>query len=156
MTVVAGIDVGSKGALALVRVGTASVIDMPLLDRKIIVRQALEFLAEADVIVLEQQQARPTDGGSSSFQLGFAYGQLYALCSTLPAKLLIVHPSRWKRDLSLWGQDKEKSRELALRLFPALGKELILKKHEGRAEALLLAHWGTERWRSPAFRAVID
>lgn len=150
----AGIDVGAKGALALMHFGgeqdgAASVIDMPLLDKKIIVRLALEFLASADVIVLEQQQARPLDGGSSGFQLGFAYGQLYALCSTLPAKLIIVHPSRWKRDLSLWGKDKEASRELALRLFPALGKELILKKHEGRAEALLLAHWGTERWRSP-------
>ena len=39
------------------------------------------------------------------------------------------------------GSDKEASRVGALQLFPSQAEELKLKKHHGRAEALLLAEF---------------
>ena len=60
-------------------------------------------------------------------------------------ELHYVTPREWKRHFNL-GPDKEQARALAIRLYPKL-RGLHLKKHQGRAEALLLGRYflGTNR-----------
>jgi crossover junction endodeoxyribonuclease RuvC len=54
--------------------------------------------------------------------------------------LHLVSPSKWKRLFGL-DADKERSRALALRLWPARSDLFGPKKDHGRAEAALLARY---------------
>jgi crossover junction endodeoxyribonuclease RuvC len=93
---------------------------------------------EAVVAVIEKVGAMPGQGVSSVFSLGDSYGAARAVLATAGFELVQVHPATWKKYFKLTS-DKELSRALATRLFPAA--PLHLKKHDGRAEALLLARW---------------
>jgi hypothetical protein len=66
------------------------------------------------------------------------------LLTTLQLAYTPIRPGIWKRTLAL-GKDKEASRLRAMQLYP--GADLRLKKHHGRAEALLLASYGAQRYR---------
>jgi hypothetical protein len=57
-------------------------------------------------------------------------------------RIELVTPSVWKRALGL-GKDKDASLHKARLLFPMA--ELHLAKHDGRAEALLIAHYALTR-----------
>jgi hypothetical protein len=59
-------------------------------------------------------------------------GVLHALQLTV----VPVHPANWKRALGIAGRGftKDDSRELALRFFPELDKELKRKKDHGEEE----------------------
>lgn len=83
-------------------------------------------------------------GAASSFRFGFAVGQARALVTCYGMELRLVHPQSWKRWAGLKGPDKELSRLKALEMFPAAAPFLPLKKHHGRAEALLLALYGLD------------
>lgn len=53
-----------------------------------------------------------------------------------------VLPKVWKKEMGL-DSDKEKSRALAIKLYPQCKDSLKRKKDHGRAEALLLLnYWG--------------
>jgi crossover junction endodeoxyribonuclease RuvC len=58
--------------------------------------------------------------------------------------LHLVSPAKWKRAYGL-DADKEKSRALALRLWPARADLFGRKRDHGRAEAALIARYGAER-----------
>jgi crossover junction endodeoxyribonuclease RuvC len=94
-------------------------------------------------LALEQQQAMPKQGVSSTFQIGRGYGAWEALCWATTPDFVIVSPRKWKKALGLTS-DKEKSREKAIKLFPNLENMLKRKKDHNRAEALLLAHYMRE------------
>jgi hypothetical protein len=55
-------------------------------------------------------------------------------------------PGVWKRAFGL-PSDKEAARAMGQRIFP--GAPLGLKKHAGRAEALLIAKYHADRYRLP-------
>ena len=48
----------------------------------------------------------------------------------------------WKRHLRLTGMDKDAARQLVIERFPSAAPNMKRKKDVGRADALLLAHWG--------------
>ena len=60
----------------------------------------------------------------------------------------LVSPQRWKKEM-MDGQGKEKSaaRFKAMSLFPQLADQLKLVKHDGRAEALLMAAYAQRKGR---------
>ena len=93
---------------------------------------------EAVVCVLERVNAMPGQGVSSVFSLGDSFGCARSVIATAGFELHQVSPVTWKKYFKL-DRDKELSRALAIRLFPAA--PLHLKKHDGRAESLLLARW---------------
>ncbi len=163
-----GIDPGLTGAGAVIgQTGNyISVFDMPTVlankssNRQMVnaaelarlIRQAMTD-AQGDIIaVLEHVQAmpgRPTAPGEKSRSMGassaFAFGQSYGIIQGVLAALGIschgVTPQRWKKYFEL-GKDKDCSRELAQRMWPAA--PLGLKKHHGRADAMLIARWYAE------------
>jgi crossover junction endodeoxyribonuclease RuvC len=57
--------------------------------------------------------------------------------------LHLVTPAKWKRYFGL-DADKEKSRALALRLWPSRSDLFTRKRDHGRAEAALLARYFAE------------
>lgn len=148
--VILGIDPGLHGALAFLtpNVGV-EVFDMPtfLLGKKTAIDEhALSRILDArareiDFALLEQQWARPTDGGPQGFKLGVNYGLLRMALASNFIPYAIVTPASWKRFLKLTG-DKDSSRAMATRLLPREAHQWTRKKDDGRAEAVLIALYG--------------
>ena len=109
-------------------------------------RNQLHYLGKIAHIYLEKAQPMPGQGVVSMFHTGYGFGLWEALIvSFVDVPYTLVPPTRWKRVLAL-GKDKEESRQRAMQLFPTA--DLHLKKHHGRAEALLLAYYGSLSLRS--------
>lgn len=149
---IVAIDPGLTGALGFLRDGAyLAVEDMPVVHKgvgsvknevspqgmKTLIREHLRA-DEAVVAVIEKVGAMPGQGVSSVFSLGDSYGAARAVLATAGFELIQVHPATWKKHFKLTA-DKELSRALATRMFP--DAPLHLKKHDGRAEALLIGRW---------------
>jgi crossover junction endodeoxyribonuclease RuvC len=98
---------------------------------------------EIDFAFLEQQWARPTDGGPQGFKLGVNYGLLRMLLASNFIPYATVTPAAWKRFMKLSG-DKDCSRSLASQLLPKDAHQWARKKDDGRAEAALIALYGQQ------------
>jgi crossover junction endodeoxyribonuclease RuvC len=147
-----GIDPGLTGAVGVLRDGVyVSVLDMPTVAKGVgsvkrevdpagLMTMMKSFILpdEYTALVLEKVGAMPGQGVSSVFSLGDSYGSARTACASTGCELHQVSPVTWKKYFKLTS-DKELSRALAIRLFPLA--PLNLKKHDGRAEALLLARW---------------
>jgi hypothetical protein len=97
--------------------------------------------------VVERVSAMPRQGVASAFTFGAGFGAVLAVLQTLHVGIELVTATVWKRALGL-SSDKRASLDKARLLYPAA--DLGLAKHEGRSEALLLAHWALTRQRSAA------
>ena len=75
----------------------------------------------------------------SMFTIGYGYGLWVGILASMQLPYTAVRPAVWKKAFSL-GKDKEASGFGPCSF--TLGQRLRLKKHHGRAEALLLAHYG--------------
>ncbi len=146
------VDPGLTGAIGFLLNGVfLAVEDMPVVTKgvgsvksevspagmKTLIRERL-IPGGHPVAVIEKVGAMPGQGVSSVFSLGDSYGAARAVLATGGFELTQVAPVTWKKHFKL-GADKELSRALAQRLFPTA--PLHLKKHDGRAEALLIARW---------------
>jgi hypothetical protein len=87
--------------------------------------------------VVERVSSMPGQGIASSFAFGVGFGSILSVIQALHLPLEFVTPARWKAQLGL-PRDKHASLDRARLLFPTA--ELHLAKHDGRAEALLIAH----------------
>lgn len=101
-----------------------------------------------DYIIIEKVQAMPgggerSMGATSAFNFGMGFGLWLGIIAALQIPHEQVHPATWKAKL-MGGMTKEKdsSRIRAMQLYPQAAKNLNLKKHHGRADALLLAEYG--------------
>ncbi len=152
-----GIDPGFTGAIATVSFhGTGKrgkrnlkVYDMPLtkvMGRKQICANTIVEIIEplavlVNFAVIEDVHSMPGQGVSSTFRFGYNAGILFGILSALDIKIIRVKPAVWKSALNL-SSDKNKSITLAIKSFPEYAGYFNLKKHDGRAEAALLAHYG--------------
>ena len=145
-TVFVGIDPGKTGAVAIINGDEVWAVDLAYIGTEVDVRAlqcGLSAIPRGSIVGLEYQApfSMPgrTMGATSAFALGEGYGMLKGFCLSSGFRLLLPRPAAWKKHFGLTGKDKEASRQLANQLFP--GVDLHLKKHHGRAEALLLAEW---------------
>jgi hypothetical protein len=90
--------------------------------------------------VVELVGAMPGQGVVSTFKFGFAAGIIRGVLAAHGIPVHCVSPPTWKKYFKLYGKDKEASRALAILRHPSL-TGLELKKHHGRAEALLILDW---------------
>jgi crossover junction endodeoxyribonuclease RuvC len=146
---VLGIDPGTTGGIALLDGTVVSVWDIPVVDGSVNVPEAQRIIRNAapDMAVIEMASARPGQGVSSMFRYGQAYGALLAViaCTEIPHHL--VTPTTWKRAYHL-SSDKETSRALAIRTWPAQADLFRWKTKHGLAEACLIALYGRDfMWR---------
>lgn len=151
MSVILGIDPGVTGGIAfLYNSGTIVAEDIPTVagevDVDTIVRRIRSF--SPSLAVIERASSMPKQGVASTFKYGVAYGALRAVVAVLEIPCHLVTPGKWKGHFRL-DSDKEKSRALAIRLWPGSGF-FSRKKDHGRAEAALIARYGAEVLLQPA------
>ncbi|MES2348472.1 MAG: hypothetical protein V4641_12995 [Pseudomonadota bacterium] len=146
-----GIDPGIHGAIACIHGAGVEVFDTPVFNIKgkdkpdlhglhgLISR--LAAIHEPSQCVIEDVHSMPKQGVASSFTFGHVAGatQMAVVAAGIPLRM--VPPASWKRLMGL-GRDKDESRRRASQLYPAFAHLWPLKKHDGRAEAVLLAHYG--------------
>lgn len=153
-----GIDPGLTGALALLDPDGQPelVADLPVIrDRSLswidggaLQSTLLEALRGRPCrAVVERVSAMPRQGIASAFNFGAGLGSILATLQTLRLPLELVTPAQWKAAMGL-GRDKRASLDKARLLFPTA--DLSLAKHDGRAEALLLAYFVQARRREAA------
>jgi crossover junction endodeoxyribonuclease RuvC len=148
MTIIMGIDPGISGAVAFyfpMVPSRISVDDVPVAGGEINGYELARLIKihRPTLAVVEKVGAMPGNGGVSMFNFGRAYGDVRGVISALDVPMHFVTPQKWKKHFGLTS-DKEQSRLRAIRTFPAVADSFKLKKHDGRAEAALLALYGAE------------
>ena len=150
---VIGIDCGLQGAVAVLGADGALVAlrDVPTLTLRTsrgtrqeydipgMVSLLAPYTGAQTHVVIEESQAMPGQGTRSMFTCGLGMGVWLGVLAALQLPHSRIRPHVWKKALGL-GKDKEASRLRAMQLYPAA--DLRLRKHHGRAEALLLAYYG--------------
>jgi hypothetical protein len=153
MSLTIGIDPGLSGAVAILDSAGCieTVRDLPIIrDAKLawvdgselqsIIMAALH--GRTGSAVVERVSSMPAQGIASAFQFGVGFGSILGVLQALHIRIELVTPAVWKRSYGL-SKDKHASLHKARLLFPTA--ELHLAKHDGRAEALLLAHYAMTR-----------
>jgi hypothetical protein len=151
-----GIDPGLGGAVAIL--GAEGVLeglyDTPVLTLKVqrgtrvaydvpgLVALLEPYSSRQVHVVIEESQPMPGQGSRSMFVCGLGYGLWLGVLGALRMAYTAVRPAVWKRSMGL-SKDKEASRLRAQQLYP--GADLRRKRDHGRAESLLLAHFGRLR-----------
>jgi crossover junction endodeoxyribonuclease RuvC len=98
-------------------------------------------------VTIEKVQAMPgggerTMGATSAFSFGEGYGIWQGIIAALGLPHQKIHPATWKaKVLAGMGKEKDASRQRAMQLYPRAAKDLNLKKHHGRADALMLCRY---------------
>jgi crossover junction endodeoxyribonuclease RuvC len=163
--IIAGIDPGLSGAVALLDAETGLVIDVfdvptLALSRGGKAKRELDAHALAGALgrdrighaFVEFVGAMPGQGVSSVFAFGKAYGIAIGVLATLGVPMTFVSPVSWKRSLGVPAA-KDGARARASQLLPAAAHHWPLVKHDGRAEAALIAYWGLRQLGSLAWAA---
>jgi crossover junction endodeoxyribonuclease RuvC len=155
MSLTIGVDPGLSGAIAVLDPAGAleRLADLPVIcDGRLawIDGGALQALLIDSLrglparAIVERVSAMPRQGVASSFTFGVTFGSILSVLQARHISVELVTPAVWKRALGL-SSDKRASLDKARLLYPSA--ELGLAKHDGRAEALLLAYWALSRSR---------
>ena len=151
--VIVGIDPGLKGAVAFLNSEAKGnqilVRDMPTVptgqgDKREINLPELAALVKSgsvDFAVVEQVGAMPGQGVTSMFNFGRSYGGILGVLAGLGIATYRVTPGKWKKVMGV-SSDKDQARRVASELMPLSSESWPLKKHDGRAEAALIALYG--------------
>lgn len=161
-----GIDPGLTGAISSINVSkkgsVVRVADTPILTvqkgnknkREFIpsgmvelVNEFTEYRSEFVQVFIEQVGAMPKQGVSSVFSFGRGYGIWIGIIAALGLPVTFVTPQRWKKVMMDGIADKDAARLRTMQLFPQMSEALKLKKHDGRAEAILIAEYGRRSLR---------
>ena len=142
------VNPGLTGALAFYFPAQDAITaeDMPIVSGDVDAATLVARIAQMrpDIAVVELVASRPGRAwpACSSLALASAWSARVIAAGGVPMHL--VTPAKWKRHFNL-DADKEKSRALALRFWPARSDLFGRKKDHGRAEAALLARYAAER-----------
>ncbi|PAN31407.1 hypothetical protein PAHAL_5G417500 [Panicum hallii] len=153
-----GVDPDTGGAIAVVSPdGSSQVFDNPfvhivvseVIRKRLDTKSIIELLRRLDAppgttAYIEKSSPFPTDGKLGWWSTGFSYGLWIASLVASGFSVVPVASQTWKAyfGLSRSESPKDDSRQAASILFPDKALSLKLKKHHGRAEALLLAAYG--------------
>lgn len=140
-----GVDPGMKGGLAFLADGVlVGCYDIPICAGEIDVEELCRLIRQhmPALAYVERSGAFPGQGVSSTFRYGVAVGMIRGVLTVLNVPTHLVSATVWKKRFAL-DRDKEKSRALALRLWPGAGL-FNRKLDHGRAEAALIARYGAD------------
>lgn len=151
MKTVIGIDPGLSGAIASLSDAENIIYDIPTFEieknkgkrRMIDIQKLLQILKndKATHAYIERVNAQPGNGIAAAFTFGFGCGIIETAVTAAGIPFTYVHPQTWKAALSC-PKDKDGARMRASQLLPAMAHNWSLKKHDGRAEASLIAFYG--------------
>jgi crossover junction endodeoxyribonuclease RuvC len=155
-----GIDPGLNGAVAVIdeRLDPrcrASVSDTPTMvvsggdkEKRVYNKAAMAalltpYVGQDVLVILESVHSMPKQGVASSFAFGRGLGMWEGIIAALALPLEMPSPQRWKKEvLADQGKSKDAARYKTVQLFPEIADLFKLVKHDGRAEALLMAVYG--------------
>lgn len=149
------VDPGIKGAFAYYDGVALSIRDMPtytakagarrtdraFIDEGAVVNLVRTVALHARILVIEQVGGIPGQSASSAFVFGRGVGVIIGAAHAFGLRIEQVSPATWKSALRV-PADKQASRARASELLPAYSDQWPLQKHEGRAEASMIALWG--------------
>lgn len=160
---VVGIDPGINGAIACNSDGVLEIVDMPTYQitigsgKKTKTRSRIDAVALHDhmaflklcgcrLVVIEEVAGRPTDGGASAFQFGWAAALVYMACIALELPIKTVKPAEWKATMGVPGKKAQRGEKLT-----DAEKAARKKQQEGmviqRADEIMPQH--RDEWRGP-------
>jgi crossover junction endodeoxyribonuclease RuvC len=152
-----GIDPGISGAIAYIADDYVDTADMPIMTKSsgkgnqvdpytlhslltTFVRQGRKI----ERAYVESVHAMPGQGVSSVFSFGKSAGIIEGILAAEKIPMVLVTPQKWKKRAGIIGKEKDAARTLALQLYPQIASHLDRKKDVGRADALLIAHFGRQ------------
>lgn len=154
-TLICGVDPGlHHGAVAFYNFETKeldSVWDIPTKVKKngkkeidtFTLTQIIDLRASSVILaVIEEVHAMPKQGVSSTFTFGYATGIVTGVIAGFNIPVIRTPAAVWKMVTGLTS-DKNYSRKVASKMFPTHAERFAKKKDDGRAEAAMLAHYGT-------------
>ena len=156
---IVGIDPGLSGALAVMdprQPAAVEVIDVPVhvlergkvkCDVDIAGLVGLLTLRPIAHAFVEAVNAMPGQGVVSMFSFGKVFGIILGILGALGVPTTLAAPVSWKRALQV-PKGKHAARARASQLFPAAACQWRLSKHDGRAEAALIALFGARQLSS--------
>jgi crossover junction endodeoxyribonuclease RuvC len=159
MTNIIGIDIGTKGAAAIIDAKTGEIIeiiDMPCLNDGPKGRPAVNgpllaefvFRSHATHAFIEYVGARPGEGAVGAFAFGRSRGVVEGVLAAAGIPAVHIAPASWKRAIGIKpGKDgaKDAARSEAIRRWPGQAGLFARVKDDGRAEAALIAVAGLLR-----------
>ncbi len=157
-----GIDPGQTGCLAIIQMSDGGNTNIRFYDPLLFeVKLGKKTKHEYDIVsmssalcefsklekettcVLEKVSAMPGQGVTSMFNFGMGYGIWRGLLAAYGISHTLVHPMTWKKAIMRdMPKEKDAARLRASQLYPQVADQLSRKKDIGRADALLLAHYG--------------
>lgn len=157
---VAGIDPGLSGALAIIgEQGVVFLDDLPVhrvssgkaprSELNLALLRAMLVSQDIDHVVIERIGARPGQGTVSMLRFGYAAGAVAGMVVGLLYPLTFVGPQRWQRAVGC-GPSPEDARQRASQLFPGIAGQLSRKKDVHKADAILLAWFGSQVLGNPS------
>jgi crossover junction endodeoxyribonuclease RuvC len=161
---IAAIDPGLSGALAFLDPAMPSTVETVDIPTHLLVRGG-KNKRELDIVQLisifavrrlthcfiEQVGAMPKQGVSSVFAFGKAFGIVLGIVAARSIPVTLVPPAppaRWKRVMQVT-KSKDGCRARASQLLPEAAHQWPLRKHDGRAEAALIALYGARQLQGP-------
>jgi crossover junction endodeoxyribonuclease RuvC len=147
-----GIDVGLSGAIAMMQGETLTgIVDMPTVTldrngkakRQISIPELIAILDEfkPEEAYIEKVFAMAGQGVTSVFSFGRSLGAIEGVIAARSIKATLITPQTWQKAMGVSG-GKDGARARAMELFPYNVDYFKLKKHDGRADAALIACWG--------------
>ena len=149
-----GIDPGLSGALALYDPMTESLETFPMptlkagtgskrvVDELELARMIDSWSQSIKKVVIERVHAMPKQGVTSVFTFGMGYGTLRGIIAANFLPVEYITPQRWKKRLRVPAL-KDGSRARASEIFPKYSDQWNLKKWDVRAEAAMIAYYGS-------------
>jgi hypothetical protein len=146
MTIILGCDPGVKGALALFDTteNRVTVHDMP--DTTDALCELVAGFPKVAGCMIEKPFYPKIIGTKNVAKIAEAYGRIKAVLFFHGIPIREVAPRDWKAALNL-SESKAASRELAGAFFPDDAEQWRLAKHDGRAEAALIAWYGLRAFK---------
>lgn len=137
-----GIDPGRQGALALLDLSDMTVTTHDMPDTIGGLHDLLMRLPVVQVCCVEKPFYPRMVGTRTVAVMAENYGALKSALIWRDVPFFEVPPAKWKKHLGL-SPDKSQSRAKADQLFPGSADQWALKKFDGRAEAALIAWYGS-------------
>ena len=158
-----GIDPGISGSICFLQDGKIlEVIEMPTMtegkkNKKQVngsqiyneICKIINNIEKQDIrIVIEQVSAMPGQGVTSMFNFGQSFGILKGISSAMQLPVYFVRPAKWKKYFNLINSEKDASRTRAIEIFPHFSSQLSKKKDSNKADAILIASFYYETYKS--------